>query len=228
MSRDLRDDEPAEPLPSDRADGSTELDMRETFQVLFNDPAVRNFVFAGLGALGMIFLILFQQGSDIGGLMIVISASAGFCSPLDALRPRSSCCILTVLHGLPVRHPRRDAARIVGDRGGAIPGHRHHARPVAPGLHRMPVPDLRFGLAGDRRSRALSGGSDEKPTRRPPALIRPSELGILLGVCAALTSSGKSSGGLRTRSRSSPPRTSRSAGPNADPTEPHQRVFRAE
>ena len=41
--------------------------MRETFHVLFNDPAVRNFVFAGLGALGMIFLILFSRGTISAG-----------------------------------------------------------------------------------------------------------------------------------------------------------------
>ena len=32
---------------------------------------------------------------------------------------------------------------------------------------------------------------DEKPTRRPPALIRPSELGVLFGVCAALSFIGQ-------------------------------------
>src|SRR5262249_4387464 len=70
-------DETPEPLPPDRADGSTELDQRETFHVLFTDPAVRNFTFTALGALGMIFLILFQQNSDIGGLMVVIVGVCG-------------------------------------------------------------------------------------------------------------------------------------------------------
>ena len=79
MSRDPRETDaaPADSLPPDRADGSTDLDMRETFDVLFRDPAVRNFVFAGLGALGMIFLILFQQGSDVGGFMIVALGVCG-------------------------------------------------------------------------------------------------------------------------------------------------------
>ena len=77
-------------LPVDRADGSTELDMRNTFGVLFLDPAVRNFTFAALGALGMIFLILFQQGSDIGGVLILLIGACGlllrwFASPIFVL-----------------------------------------------------------------------------------------------------------------------------------------------
>ena len=32
---------------------------------------------------------------------------------------------------------------------------------------------------------------DEKPARRPPALIRPSELGVLIGACAAFTIVGQ-------------------------------------
>ena len=76
-SRDDDNDATPEPLPTDRADGSTPLDMRETFDVLFSDVSVRNFTFAGLGALGMMFLILLQQASDYGGVLIVVIGSCG-------------------------------------------------------------------------------------------------------------------------------------------------------
>src|SRR5262249_29554462 len=60
-----------------RTDGSAPLDLAGAFRVLFNDPDARGYTFAALGALAMIFLILFQQGSDIGGLLVVVIGVAG-------------------------------------------------------------------------------------------------------------------------------------------------------
>src|SRR4051812_26824474 len=73
------DDADAASVPAgpDRANGSAELDQRDAFRVLFYDPAVRNYTVAALSALAMIFLVLFQQGSDLGGLLIVLVGVAG-------------------------------------------------------------------------------------------------------------------------------------------------------
>lgn len=43
----------------------------------FVDPAVRNYLFVGLGALVMIFMVLLQQGSDIGGLGFLMVGTVG-------------------------------------------------------------------------------------------------------------------------------------------------------
>jgi hypothetical protein len=189
MSRDLRNDEPAEQLPSDRSDGSTDLDMRETFQVLFNDPAVRNFVFAGLGALGMIFLILFQQGSDIGGFMIVALGVCGILFRWSA-SPALILCILTYFMVFPFGIPGETL-------GGSweIEEGRFRVTDIMLVLSLLVYMACQFRIYGFVSQAIAFEGAvrrrDEKPTRRPPALIRPSELGILFGVCAAFTIIGQ-------------------------------------
>lgn len=52
-------------------------DDPDSLRTLFRDPGVRNYVFAGLAALAMVFLILFQRGSDLGGLLVVLLGVAG-------------------------------------------------------------------------------------------------------------------------------------------------------
>jgi len=48
-----------------------------TLRGLFRNPAARDYVFVGLGALAMVFVVLFQKGSDLGGLMLVLVGAAG-------------------------------------------------------------------------------------------------------------------------------------------------------
>jgi len=191
MSRDDTDnsDDVPEPLPIERTDGSTELDLRATFQVLFYDPAVRNFTFTALGALGMIFLILSQQGSDIGGVLIVIVGTCGilfrwFASPVFVV------IILSYFMIFPMGTPR-DAYQSKSE----ISEGRFRVTDV------MLVFSLLVYLACQYRiygfvSQAvpfegLVRRKGETPARRPPALIRTTELGVLLGVCAALVLLGQ-------------------------------------
>jgi hypothetical protein len=58
-------------------DGSTELTQRDVFRILFNEPRIRNYVFAALGSLAMILLILLEQGSNLGGMLIVLIGVSG-------------------------------------------------------------------------------------------------------------------------------------------------------
>jgi len=44
---------------------------------LIQDPAARNYIIAGAAALGMIFLILLNNGSDIGGAFLFLLGAAG-------------------------------------------------------------------------------------------------------------------------------------------------------
>jgi hypothetical protein len=49
----------------------------ESFRGRFHAAEVRNYLFAGLAALAMVFVVLFARGSDLGGLLLVVLGSAG-------------------------------------------------------------------------------------------------------------------------------------------------------
>jgi hypothetical protein len=163
--------------------------MRETFRVLFQDPAVRNLTFSALGALGMILLILSQQGSDIGGLLIVIVGVCGillrwFASPIFVV------VILTYFMIFPLGTPFDSY---------------EYKLEISEGRFRvtdmMLVFSLLVYLACQYRiygfvSQAIPfegpvRRKGETPARRPPALIRPTELGVLLGTCAGFVFLGQ-------------------------------------
>ena len=48
-----------------------------TLRGLIEIPGIRNYLFTGLAALAMIFMIMLGQSSDIGGLLLVILGAAG-------------------------------------------------------------------------------------------------------------------------------------------------------
>jgi hypothetical protein len=48
------------------------LTTREVFELFLYDKAVRPYLFGALGGLAMLFLILFMNGSDIGGVMVLL------------------------------------------------------------------------------------------------------------------------------------------------------------
>lgn len=185
MNRDDADDsdQVPEPLPIERTDGSTELDMRETFRVLFQDAAVRNLTFTALGALGMIFLILLQQGSDIGGLLIVIIGVCGillrwFASPVFVV------LILTYFMIFPLGTPF-DSFQSKWE----ISDGRFRVTDVMLVFSLLVYLACQYRIYGCVSQAVPFEGSarwkSETPARRPPALIRPTELGVLLGTCAA-------------------------------------------
>ncbi len=188
MSSDPRDeDDDIEVLPPDgpdRTDGSTELDNRDTWWVLFNDTAVRNYTIAAFSALAMIFLVLFQRGSDIGGGLIVLLGSAGILLRWVAAPPLV-LLILTYFMVFPF----------------GIPGEAYEDRwEIESGVFR--VTDIILAMAVlvyvacsyrligfVYQAMAYEGAvkrRDESPTRRPPALITPTELGIFFAVAGGV------------------------------------------
>ena len=66
------DDEDDTPPPT-----SGKLTSVEATRLLFRDPGVRNYLFAALAGLALVFVVLFQRGADIGGLVVVMIGVAG-------------------------------------------------------------------------------------------------------------------------------------------------------
>lgn len=90
--------------PPDSRPGRAATDMRD----IYRDPGVRNYLFAGLAGLAMVFVILFQRGSTEGGLVVVMLGIAGLALRWTAAPP-FMLCVLTYLllfpFGIPVAGP---------------------------------------------------------------------------------------------------------------------------
>jgi hypothetical protein len=172
-----------------RADGSTELDQREAFSLLFNDPAVRNYTIAALAALAMIFLSLMQQASDLGGLFIVIIGVVGI-----MVRWLSAAVFVVLLVPYFMILPT------------GIPGEGYwksweieegHFRPgdiilVLSVLVYVACHYRIYGLTTQAVAfEGVARRKDEPVTRRPPALVAPAELGTLIAVAVAAVVAGQ-------------------------------------
>lgn len=190
MSADREAETPeVETLPGDRTEGSTELDMRAVFEILFNDPAVKNFTFTTLGALGMIFLILFQEGSDVGAILIVIFGLCGLflrwtASPLIVL------LILTYFLILPTGVPGEGFESLTEiDQG------HFRVADIMLVLSALVYLTCQYRILGLVQQAiafdAHARRKDEPPTRRPAALIRPVEFGIMLVICLTMVFAGQ-------------------------------------
>jgi hypothetical protein len=54
-----------------------ELTSAEATRLLFRDRNVRNYLFAALAGLALVFVVMFQRGADVGGLLAVMVGVAG-------------------------------------------------------------------------------------------------------------------------------------------------------
>jgi hypothetical protein len=160
----------------------------DSIRWLFFDPAVRNYVFAGLGALAMVFVILFALSGPIGGVMVVLLGVAGM------LRrwPASPGFVLLLVLWF-VLFP-----------GGIPPGFDSPFE-VVEGRFRVADLMLAFSLtvyvACHYRLYGLSAQAlpfentvrkkGEKPYRRPPEVIRPGEITRLLVVAGVVVIAGQ-------------------------------------
>jgi hypothetical protein len=52
-------------------------DGRPDVLALYREPGVKNYLFAGLAALAMVFVVMFQRATDIGGMMLVAIGLGG-------------------------------------------------------------------------------------------------------------------------------------------------------
>jgi hypothetical protein len=73
MSRGDDDDQDTDAPPPHAG----ELTSKQATQILFRDPGVRNYPFASLAGLVLVFVVMFQRGADVGGLLVVMIGVAG-------------------------------------------------------------------------------------------------------------------------------------------------------
>ncbi|WP_439622814.1 hypothetical protein [Gemmata sp.] len=177
--------EDAPAAPTWVGDGSVELSQRARFNMLFNNPAVRSYLITAVAALAMIFLVMFQQGSDLGGVLIFAVGAAG----VVLAWPAAPAFVLFFL-----------AYFMVFPFGAPIDAY-YYPREIEEGRFR--INDLvlamavlvyvaaHFRVLGFTHQAIAPEGAvrrpDEPPTRRPPAAVDPSEVGTLLLVaCVAV------------------------------------------
>ncbi|MBA4189971.1 MAG: hypothetical protein C0467_18455 [Planctomycetaceae bacterium] len=169
-----------EAAPADPAyhDGSIDLTQRARLQLLFNEPAVRNYVIAAFSALAMIFLVLFQQGSDLGGLLIVIIGVSGVVLRWTAA-PAFVLFVLTYFMVFPFGIPGE-----AFENRWEIEDGRFRPTDLVLAMAVMVYMAAQFRIFGFvHQAIAVEGAvrrQDEPVTRRPPGAISNGEIGTLL------------------------------------------------
>jgi hypothetical protein len=167
-----------------RTNGSSPISQRTIFTILFSEPATRAYTYTALGALAMIFLVLFQQGSDLGGLIIVVFGVCGVLFQWNLSVP-VILLVITYFMWTPFGVPGdgfENRWEIEDNRFTAV-----NVMLVLAVLVYVVCQYRIFGLV--HQGMAYEGSvkrKDEPPTRRPPNLIQPSEVGILFAVSVGL------------------------------------------
>lgn len=171
-------------------DGVGPLDRRAVFRTLLKVSTVRNYAIAALGALAMMTMVLFEQGSDVGGLAIAV---LGLCGVLF-LWPGSPPLILLVLTYClwsPLLIPGEGT---FSDQY-LIWYRRFHFMDVFLGLSVVVYMVSQFRLFSLLAQAFPPDGPPSRKgnslIRRPGSLIRPTELGIMLGLSAGLVIGGQ-------------------------------------
>lgn len=161
----------------------------ESLRGLFHAPEVRNYLFAGLAALAMVFVVLFGRGSDLGGLLLLLTGAAGMAFRRPGTPPLFLLILLYFLifpYGLPPaeedRFALRDGQFGVGDMilAAAVVAYiACHYRVIGLTLRSVPA-DTAAPVRGE-----------ERPPRRPPANVRPDELSQVVAVALGAAVAGQ-------------------------------------
>jgi hypothetical protein len=177
------------PEPDYRNDGSSELSPRETIRLLIDEPAIRNYAFAAFGSLAMIALMLLQQGSDVGAILIVITGISGVLFRFTAA-PVFVILLLTYFMWTPLGIPGEGYSF-----SSMIEMRRFHFIDVILVLSVLVYVISQYRIYGlVSQAIAFDTGirrKDEPTTRRPAKLIRPSELSKMLGLSVVLVIVGQ-------------------------------------
>lgn len=183
MSR--ADDDELDPPPTHKG----ELTSAEATRLLFRDPGVRNYLFAALSGLALVFVVMFQRGADVGGLLVVMIGVAGLLLRWT-LAPPAFILILVYFVVFPFGIPELGYAsryEIEDNRfnfsdlllaGAALAYLGCQYRVL--GLTQQAVP---HEMKVPRRS--------DKPYRRPPSAISPTEIPRFLYLTAGVVFAGQ-------------------------------------
>lgn len=157
------------------------------FKVL-RDPGARNYLFSGLSALAILFVIMFQRGSDLGGLMMVAIGAGGLVFRWPSA-PVFLLFVLTYFLIFPFGLPPADENPFEIEDGrfrvtdlvlvaSVVVYLASHYRIYGIAAQAFP-PESKFPRPGD------------KPVRRPAAMIRPEEVTRLLYLTIAMVVAGQ-------------------------------------
>jgi hypothetical protein len=150
---------------------------------------VRNYLFAGLAALAMVFVILFERGSDLGGLLVVVLGAAGLALRWSAAPP-VFVLVLTYFLVFPLGVP--DPVSLGGFE---IVESRFRVADLLLAFSVVAYLACQYRVLGLVYQAVPSDTrfptKDEEPTRRPPALIRPGEIARLLWLTGAVVLAGQ-------------------------------------
>jgi hypothetical protein len=158
-------------------------------ELLFRHPAVRSYAYTALGALAMIFVVLFMNGSDIGGVLVVLLGAAGLVLRWTAA-PVFVLVVVCYFQLFPFGFPEAGYENPLEVR-------QSHFRVVDAFLVMSVLVYLRsqYRLLGLLHQalpfeNVIRRPGDE-PTRRPAGHVEPGEIGWLLGVAGAIVVVGQ-------------------------------------
>lgn len=155
---------------------------------LYREPGVKNYLFAGLAALAMVFVVLFQNGSDLGGLLVAIIGVAGLVVRWAAA-PYLFVVILVYFIVFPLGVP---------DPGISNPAEIRYGRfrvadmvLVFSAVVYLACQFRVFGLVKQAVPFDRTPRNGEQPARRPAALIPTGEITRLLYLAAGVVLAGQ-------------------------------------
>jgi hypothetical protein len=165
------------------------LSQREVFEFYLRDLEARPLVFAALGSLAMIFLVMFLNGSDIGGVIVVLFALASLAFRWIA-GPPFLLVIIFYFQLFPFGIPELGFENPFEVR-------ETHFRVVdvilvlAILVHLRGVYRLHGLVQQSMPTESVFRRKGEHPTRRPTAHISPNEVAVLIAVSAGLVIVGQ-------------------------------------
>ncbi|HEY1191423.1 MAG TPA: hypothetical protein VGE74_27560 [Gemmata sp.] len=169
--------------------GQPELTFWQVIDLLSRDRAGRQYALVAVGALAMIFLVMFMNGSDLGGLLVVVFGAAALVLRWTAAPP-FLLLIVAYFQVFPFGFP---------DPGPESPGQVYRTQfqvadmvLVMAALVYLRAQYRIFGLVHQIVPfESTQRRKGDTPTRRPTAHIRADEIAWLLGTAGALVLLGQ-------------------------------------
>lgn len=195
MSTDPREPERAErrrddpPARREKKPKQPPLTQREVFDLLLRDPAVRPYLYAALGALALIFLVMFDNGSDIGAVLVALLGMANLLFRWVS-GPPFLLFVISWFALFPFGIPEAEFAD-----PRKVPDNFFRTADMVLVLSALVYVRCAFRIFGlIHAAMPLESAfkrPEDAPPRRPPAHVAPNELAWMIGTAAALVLLGQ-------------------------------------